>query len=67
MLGLRDGRYKYHYYVDTSLEELFDLETDRAETHNLATAEPERSREYRRRLGGWVTYQREFLARHGVR
>jgi phosphoglycerol transferase MdoB-like AlkP superfamily enzyme len=67
VLGLRDGRFKYHYYVDTSLEELFDLETDRAELQNLATAEPERSREYRRRLGGWVTYQREFLAKHGVR
>jgi phosphoglycerol transferase MdoB-like AlkP superfamily enzyme len=67
VLGLRDGRYKYHYYVDTSLEELFDLEADRAESQNLATAEPERARQYRSRLGGWVTYQREFLARHGVR
>ncbi|HWB14595.1 MAG TPA: sulfatase-like hydrolase/transferase [Pirellulales bacterium] len=67
VLGLRDGRYKYHYYVDTSLEELFDLQTDRAESQNLATAEPERARQYRRRLGGWVTYQREFLAKHGVR
>ena len=67
VLGLRDGRYKYHYYVDTSLEELFDLQTDRGESQNLATAEPQRAREYRRRLGGWVTYQREFLAKHGVR
>ena len=67
VLGLRDDRYKYHYYVDTSQEELFDLATDPAESQNLATAEPERAREYRRRLGGWVTYQREFLAKHGVR
>lgn len=67
VLGLRDGRYKYHYYVDTSREELFDVESDPAEEQDLATAEPRRAAEYRRRLGGWVTYQREFLARHGVR
>jgi phosphoglycerol transferase MdoB-like AlkP superfamily enzyme len=67
VLGLRDGRYKYHYYVDTEQEELFDVEADRAELQNLATAEAERAREYRSRLGGWVTYQREFLAKHGVR
>lgn len=67
VLGLRDGRYKYHYYVDTSREELFDLESDPGEEQDLATAEPRRAAEYRRRLGGWVTYQREFLARHGVR
>lgn len=67
VLGLRDGQYKYHYYVDTEQEELFDVESDRAESQNLVTAEPERAREYRARLGGWVTYQREFLAKHGVR
>ncbi len=67
VLGVRDGRYKYHYYVDTSREELFDLDNDPAEEHDLATAEPRRAAEYRRRLGGWVTYQREFLAKHGVR
>ncbi|HQU43722.1 MAG TPA: sulfatase-like hydrolase/transferase [Pirellulales bacterium] len=67
VLGLRDGQYKYHYYVDTSHEELFDLSRDPREMENLATAEPERVRAYRARLGGWVTYQREFLAKHGVR
>ncbi|HJT32985.1 MAG TPA: sulfatase-like hydrolase/transferase [Pirellulales bacterium] len=67
VLGLRDDRYKYHYYVDTSREELFDVENDPGEEQNLATAEPDRAAAYRRRLGGWVTYQREFLAKHGVR
>lgn len=67
VLGLRDGQYKYHYYVDTSHEELFDLARDPREDENLATTDPERARAYRARLGGWVNSQREFLAKHGVR
>jgi lipoteichoic acid synthase len=67
VLGLRDGRYKYHYYIDDLRDELFDVEADPREERNLADTEPDRVRDYRRRLGGWVTYQREFLARHGVR
>lgn len=65
-LGLRDGDWKYHYYVDTLREELFDVAADPEELHNLAADEPDRCAAYRRRLGGWVTYQREFLAKHGV-
>ncbi len=65
-LGLRDGGYKYHYYVDTRREELFDVETDFDELDDLAGEQPERCLEYRRRAGGWVTCQKEFLARHGV-
>ncbi|HUY35693.1 MAG TPA: sulfatase [Pirellulales bacterium] len=65
-LGLRDGPYKYHYYVDTQREELFDVETDFEELDNLADKQPERCLEYRRRVAGWVTYQEEFLARHGA-
>jgi arylsulfatase A-like enzyme len=65
-LGLRDGAYKYHYYVDTQREELFDLTADPQEIDNLAEKQPDKCAEYRRRVGGWVTYQREFLAKHGV-
>jgi phosphoglycerol transferase MdoB-like AlkP superfamily enzyme len=67
VLGLRDGQYKYHYYVDTLHEELFDLAADPREARNLASNDPQRARAYRGRLGGWVTWQREFLAQHGVR
>jgi len=66
-LGLRDGRYKYHYYVDTEREELFDLANDPQELEDLADEQPQKCAAYRRRIGGWVTYQREFLAAHGVR
>jgi len=66
-LGLRDGRFKYHYYVDTEREELFDLTTDPQELDDLADEQPDQCAAYRRRVGGWITYQREFLAAHGVR
>ena len=66
VLGLREGNLKYHYYVDTAREELFDLSKDPTEEHNLARKQPERCSEFRAKLGGQVTYQREFLARHGV-
>lgn len=66
VLGLRDGDLKYHYYVDTAREELFDLAKDPAEEHNLARKRPEQCAKFRARVGGMVTYQREFLAEHGV-
>lgn len=67
VLGLRDGDYKYHYYVDTARQELFNLAEDPKELHNRADDEPDRSAGYRHRLGGWVNYQREFLSQHGVK
>jgi arylsulfatase A-like enzyme len=63
VLGLRDGPFKYHYYVRTGREELYDLHRDPGEEHNLAAAHPQRCREYRRRVGGFVQHQRQFLAR----
>ncbi|HVX60172.1 MAG TPA: sulfatase-like hydrolase/transferase [Pirellulales bacterium] len=65
-LGLRDGKYKYHYYIDTLREELFDVEADPGELHDLAGSERDRCEGYRRKLGGWVSYQRAFLAAHGA-
>ncbi|MEL7340938.1 MAG: sulfatase/phosphatase domain-containing protein, partial [Bacteroidota bacterium] len=34
--GIRTKRYKYFRYLDTSIEELYDLELDPMEIHNLA-------------------------------
>jgi phosphoglycerol transferase MdoB-like AlkP superfamily enzyme len=67
VLGLRDENLKYHYYVDSGSEELFDLSTDPGEQHNLASQDPARCAEYRQRVGGLVQYQRRYLAQHGVR
>lgn len=66
VLGVRDGPYKYSYYVDDRREELFDLSTDPKETRNLAESQPERCRGLRARVAGLVSYQRAFLARHGA-
>ena len=66
VLGLREGNLKYHYYVDSGIEELFDLAADPGEERNLASQQPERCADYRQRVGGLVHYQRRFLARHGA-
>ena len=67
VLGLRDGRYKYHFYVASERDELFDLETVPGEERDLAADDPKRCLAYRRRVAGFVQHQREFLARHGAR
>lgn len=65
VLGLRDGAYKYHFYIDSGAEELFDMKADPRETKNIAAAHPDRCRDYQRRVGGLARYQRSFLAKHG--
>lgn len=72
VLGLREGSLKYHYYVESGFEELFDLSADPDEAHNLlreetesAGAAQEKSAAFRRRLAGFIRYQREFLQQHG--
>ncbi len=62
ILGLRDGPYKYHYHLSTGHEELFDLTADPGETENLAADHETRCADYKRKLGGFVSYQRRFLA-----
>ncbi len=65
--GLRDGQWKYHYKINSGIEELFDLTTDPQELTNLAPQHAERCLHYRRKLGGWVSYQHRFLAAQGVK
>ncbi len=66
VLGLRDGDYKYLFYVDSGEEELFQVAADPAEEHSLAADMPDRCQDYRRRVRGWTQYQRAFLRQHGV-
>jgi lipoteichoic acid synthase len=65
LLGLREGNLKYHYHVTGGHEELFDLAADPRESVNVAARHPEKCTEFRRRVGGLVRAQREFLAAHG--
>ena len=66
ILGLREGEFKYHFHLGEGFEELFDLQNDPHEQVNLAEQHPERCESYRRRVSGLVSYQREYLARHGA-
>jgi arylsulfatase A-like enzyme len=66
VLGLREGTYKYHYYVDSGRQELFDLSSDPGELNNLAPQHSDLCHTYRRRVGGLVESQRRFLAAHGA-
>jgi arylsulfatase A-like enzyme len=65
VLGLRDGPYKYHFYVDSGQEELFDMRRDPHEERNIAAEHPDRCNDYQRRVGGLARFQRRFLAEHG--
>ena len=62
-LGLRDGRWKFVYELESSRSTLFDLSADIPETNNVAARFPERVEAYRRHLLRWSAAQRELLAR----
>lgn len=51
--AVREGRWKLIVPYDTATQELYDLSTDPAESHDLAVAEPVRAAEMHRRLDQW--------------
>lgn len=65
-IGLRHGKWKYHYYVGSDEEELFDVAADPGEKHNLAQDHPDLCAGYRKRVAGLAKYQRPFLRAHGA-
>jgi arylsulfatase A-like enzyme len=62
-LGLREGKWKYIFALREGVEELFDLETDPDEQHNLAKAEPGRTSRMRQRLAAWTEANRRQYER----
>jgi phosphoglycerol transferase MdoB-like AlkP superfamily enzyme len=58
LLGLRDGRWKYIYDIDSTRSKLFDLESDPAERKNFATDFPDRVQFYRHHLLQWSAAQK---------
>ena len=54
------GKYKYLFFYDEEREELYDLQTDLAESRNLAQSLPETAEKMRFLLRGW---QQEIEAR----
>ncbi len=63
-LGLRDGRWKLIYELESGQSWLFDLSSDPDERHNLADQYPERAAEYRDHLLRWSAAQK-YLIQHG--
>ena len=53
-LGVREGAWKYIFALREGAEELYDLEHDPTEQHNLASAQPERAARLRQRLAAWT-------------
>ena len=50
LLGLRDGRFKTIYELDSGRLRLFDMEVDPGETNDVARDQPERAARYERRF-----------------
>ena len=63
--GIRDSQWKYILNTSRGREMLFDLARDPGEQRNMAAAEPERCRRLRQRLAAWVSFEEEFLRKHG--
>jgi phosphoglycerol transferase MdoB-like AlkP superfamily enzyme len=57
-LGVREGSWKYIYDLRDGTEQLYDLDRDPNEQHNLAGNEPERCARLRQRLAAWTEANR---------
>ena len=57
-LGVREENWKYIYDLRDGTEELYDLDRDPTEQHNVAAAEPQRSARMRQHLAAWTEANR---------
>jgi arylsulfatase A-like enzyme len=57
-LGVREENWKYIFDLREGAEELYDLDADPTEQHNLAAAQPNRSARLRQRLAAWTDANR---------
>ena len=66
-LGVRENRWKYIYDLREAMEELYDLDRDPDEQHNLAASEPALSARLRQRLAAWTeANRRRYQQRSGI-
>ena len=63
LLGLRQGRWKFIHDAETGRAQLFDLDADPAERHDLSRDEPARVERYRRDVLAFAARQRSLVAR----
>ncbi len=64
LLGLRDGRWKVIHELESGRSQLYDLEHDPAERHDLEDTHPERVATYRDHLLRWAAAQKYRVTRH---
>jgi lipoteichoic acid synthase len=57
-LGVREGSWKYIFDIREGTEELYDLDHDAIEQHNLVKVQPERASRLRERLAAWTEANR---------
>jgi arylsulfatase A-like enzyme len=65
-LGVREENWKYIFDLREGAEELYDLERDPTEQHNLAAAQPERGARLRQRLAAWTDANRRQYDKAGA-
>jgi hypothetical protein len=58
-LGLRDGRFKYIYELESRRSRLFDLDRDPREAQDIAAERAEDARWYAETLRAWFAAQRK--------
>jgi arylsulfatase A-like enzyme len=61
LMGLRDGRWKYVYEMESGRSKLFDLGVDAEEATDLASIYPERVEAYRERVCEWASAQKAMI------
>ncbi len=60
-LGLRDGKWKYIYHPLEDIHELFNLQNDPVEHHNVASSYPQHTAAYKDRVTRWESYYRILI------
>ena len=66
-LGLRDGRWKFVYEIESGKEQLFKMDQDPRELSNLAPSESARASWYGQVVRGWSAEQKSLIERSAVR
>ena len=62
-LAVREGRWKYIFGVRDGRDELYDLDMDPLEQHNVAAEHPDRCDRLRQRLAAWTEANRRQYER----
>lgn len=61
LFGYREGKHKYIFNATHNLTEVYDLEADPLETHNLAAVMKDRIEISHQRLAGWIQSVNHFM------